>query len=91
MRSISREPGEAGMPTLCRALDQPRIDDVESHLRTRLHTPLPRTLVVAVRTAIELTAAEQADLLVEMEDGPNLAAGTIVEMFDLDRFVEPGR
>jgi hypothetical protein len=69
-------------------LDSLPIDGLKAHLRSRFHAPLHRELVKAALKAIELTAAERADILVEIERGPNLAAGTIVEMLDLDRFVD---
>lgn len=66
----------------------PATDVLRDHLQRLLVPPVETELIDAARRAIELTRAEQADRLVEVGNGPAIAAGTLVEIWRLDGFVD---
>jgi len=61
---------------------------LEAALQRQLIPPLPPGVVDAAERAIDLVRADAADRLVEIDAGPVLPAGTLVEMLGLDSFVE---
>ena len=61
---------------------------LEAVLAQHLAPPLQVELVEAAWRAVELVRVDAADCLVEIEAGPALPAGTLVEMLGLWLFVE---
>jgi hypothetical protein len=59
-----------------------------AHLCESLHAPIPEALITAAELAIDLTIADYANRLVELPRGASLPAGTLVELLDLDCFVD---
>lgn len=66
----------------------PSTDVLRDRLERLLVPPIGADLIDAARRAVELTRAEQADRLVEVGDGPTIAAGTLVEIWRLDDLVD---
>jgi hypothetical protein len=59
-------------------------------LRARLVGKPEAALVETARAAVELTNSDQADHLVTIPHGATLAAGTLVEILDLDELLDDG-
>lgn len=57
-------------------------------LEAKIEPPVADELIEAVARAVALTRVEAADRLIDVPGGARVPAGTIVEWFDLDAFVD---